>query len=405
MNQIGVIQGIEHKIGVWSDRLTETETDLSAQEAIISSPFAKQAELDAKTSRFNEVMSILNPKDEQVIGDEGDVQYQARKYLSDEATEFANDIDEWNRDGRPKGETFILGSTGDVLQGLGAIESDVYMLSDKINTIFREHPEITIKEIKSLPETLENPVLVLASKNAWEARENTRLAIFGMAKAQNGLPILAIFDLRPAENKVFLHDMQKVTSAYTKNKSPRAILNMIESSEVLYTDKEKTTSLLHSVGFQHAYSVERSDFIGNISYVDKTVNITGKKFSDIFTDTQHQQRTSPLTDREVLSIAASEVNVEGLTDGERDARAGAAAALFCSPPPCLSPDYTHNKCHGQYFYLISIISVPTTMSARPNAAFLLKCSLNTNAEKPMETRILSLSMGTTTLARPSCNAL
>lgn len=316
---IGVIQGIEHKIGVWSDRLTETETDLSAQEAIISSPFAKQAELDAKTSRFNEVMSILNPKDEQVIGDEGDVQYQARTHLSDKATEFANDIDEWNRDGRPKGETFILGSTGDVLQGLGAIESDVYMLSDKINTIFREHPEITIKEIKSLPEILENPVLVLASKNAWEARENTRLAIFGMAKAQNGLPILAIFDLHPAENKVFLHDMQKVTSAYTKNKSPRATLNMIESSEVLYTDKEKTTSLLHSVGFQHAYSVERSGFIGNISYVDKTVNITGKKFSDIFTDTQHQQRTSPLTDREVLSIAASEVNVEGLTDGERDA--------------------------------------------------------------------------------------
>lgn len=79
---IGVIQGIEHKIGVWSDRLTETETDLSAQEAIISSPFAKQAELDAKTSRFNEVMSILNPKDEQVIGDDGDVQYQSRDYLA-----------------------------------------------------------------------------------------------------------------------------------------------------------------------------------------------------------------------------------------------------------------------------------------------------------------------------------
>lgn len=145
-------------------RLTQTESDLAAQEAIIVSPFAKLAELDAKTSRFNEVMSILNPKDEQVIGDEGDVQYQARTHLSDEATEFANDIDEWNRDGRPKGETFILGSTGDVLQGLGAIESDVYMLSDKINTIFREHPEITIKEIKSLPEILENPVLVLASK-------------------------------------------------------------------------------------------------------------------------------------------------------------------------------------------------------------------------------------------------
>jgi hypothetical protein len=84
VNQIGVIQGIEHKIGVWSDRLTETESDLAAQEAIIAASFAKQAELDAKTSRFNEVMSILNPKDEQVVGDEGDVQYQARKPLDDE---------------------------------------------------------------------------------------------------------------------------------------------------------------------------------------------------------------------------------------------------------------------------------------------------------------------------------
>lgn len=80
---IGVIQGIERKIGVWSDRLTETESDLAAQEAIIAAPFAKQAELDAKTSRFNEVMSILNPKDEQVIGDDGDVQYQARPQRED----------------------------------------------------------------------------------------------------------------------------------------------------------------------------------------------------------------------------------------------------------------------------------------------------------------------------------
>ena len=316
---IGVIQGIEHKIGVWSDRLAETKSDLAAQEAIISSPFAKQAELEAKTSRFNEVMSILNPKDEQVIGDEGDVQYQARTHLSDEATEFANDIDEWNRDGRPKGETFILGSTGDVLQGLGAIESDVYMLSDKINTIFREHPEITVKEIKSLPEILENPVLVLASKNASGVHASTRLVVFGMVKAQNGLPIVAVFDLHPVENKVFLHDMQKVTSAYTKDGSPRANLNMIKSSEVLYADKEKTASLLHTVGFQYAYRIEQSGYVGSISYKNDQVKISGKKFSDIITDTQHQQRTSPLTDREVLSIAASEVNVEGLTDGERDA--------------------------------------------------------------------------------------
>lgn len=49
----------------------------------------------------------------------------------------------------------------------------------------------------------------------------------------------------------------------------------------------------------------------------------------------------------------------------------------------------------------SIISVPATISARPIADFFVSRSRNTSAEKPMDTRMLSLSMGTTTLARPS----
>ena len=46
----------------------------------------RQAELDRKTARFNEIMDILNPKEEQIIGDEEDaVQYQAREKLDDDA--------------------------------------------------------------------------------------------------------------------------------------------------------------------------------------------------------------------------------------------------------------------------------------------------------------------------------
>lgn len=50
------------------------------------------------------------------------------------------------------------------MQGLGAIESDIYMLSDKINTICKEHPEMSIDEIKKIPQILENPILILSSK-------------------------------------------------------------------------------------------------------------------------------------------------------------------------------------------------------------------------------------------------
>ena len=128
-------------------------------------------------------------RDRQTIAD--DEQEQSRAYLSDEAEAFREDIDNWDNSERPDGETFILGSTGNVFRGLGAIESDVYMLSDKVNTIFNDHPEMTIKEIKNLPEILENPVMVLASRNLGRGgQNNTRLTVFGMVKAQNGLPVM-----------------------------------------------------------------------------------------------------------------------------------------------------------------------------------------------------------------------
>ena len=75
-----VVEGIDSRIEAWNEALKETQADLAAQQKMIAEPFAKQAELDRKTARFNEIMDILNPKEEQIIGDEEDaVQYQARE--------------------------------------------------------------------------------------------------------------------------------------------------------------------------------------------------------------------------------------------------------------------------------------------------------------------------------------
>lgn len=79
---IGVIENLENRIQNWTNALEETKVDLAAQQKLIAEPFAKQAELEQKLSRYNEVMSILNPKEEQTIAD--DVQYQQRtKTLTD----------------------------------------------------------------------------------------------------------------------------------------------------------------------------------------------------------------------------------------------------------------------------------------------------------------------------------
>ena len=58
-----------------------------------------------------------------------------------------------------------------------------------------------------------------------------------------------------------------------------------------------------------------------------------------------------------------------------------------------------------YVQGISIISVPVVSSAKPIRAFLDSRSWKTMAENATVTRMLSLSIGTTTLAGPSCSAL
>lgn len=52
----------------------------------------------------------------------------------------------------------------------------------------------------------------------------------------------------------------------------------------------------------------------------------------------------------------------------------------------------------------SITSVPPVTSSRPRAARRVSFSWNTSPEKATVTNILSLSMGTTILAGPSCKA-
>ena len=200
-----------------------------------------------------------------------------RRYSID--PDFGGRIAAWDREGRPEGARFTLGSTGPVLQGLGAIESDIYMNGDKIRKILHDHPEMTLREIQRIPEILEDPVLVLKSRNAMRgARGNTRMVLFGSIKARDGRPILCVLDLRPREGGFLLDNMQKVTSAYTKDTNPTAF---VQNSDVMFLDKKRTTRLLSEIGFQMPISCNRSGYIGIIAYARDTVKLEGKPFSQV----------------------------------------------------------------------------------------------------------------------------
>lgn len=191
---------------------------------------------------------------------------------------FSENVRDWYEEGQSAGERFTLGSTGDVLQGLGAIESDVYMNGDKISRILSDHPEMTIEEIRKIPELLEDPVLILKSKGHGASKANSRVVLYGTMKAQNGEPVMAVLDLRPSENGFVLDDMQKVNSAYTK-KNPA---NFVAGSDVLYADKKRTVPLLRQFGLTiTSRELLRNGSIGSISYENGVVKLDGVPLSDV----------------------------------------------------------------------------------------------------------------------------
>lgn len=244
--------------------------DMAAQEA-----YGKDfAELEAIAKQWQAAFDAAERQAEKTktAAGEGDgVRYQIRM-------EYAQDIDEWAEDGRPDGETFVLGSTGPVLQGLGAIENDIFMESSKINKILVDHPEMTLEEIKSIPQILEDPVLVLKSRGRNAAGDNSRMVLFGTVKAQNGQPVMTVMDLRPRGKGFVIDDLQKVNSAYTK----KNLAAFIYDSEVLYADKKRTVPLLRLAGLTiTSQQLLRNGSIGSISYNGNNVNIKGVPFAEI----------------------------------------------------------------------------------------------------------------------------
>ena len=220
---------------------------------------------------------------------------------------FPDELDRWEKDGMPEGVEFTLGSTGPVLQGLGAIESDIYMSGDKIRTILdpdaqHPHPEMTAAEIKKIPQILEDPVLVLKSRGRGMRGENSRLAVFGLIKAKNGQPVMAVMDLRPREDGFLVDDMQKVNSAYTKDNAA----DFIRGSDVLFADKKRTIPLLRMTGLTIAsQQLLRNGYVGSIAYSGQRVKIEGVPFSSVVQegDTRFSVREAKITDRELLANA------------------------------------------------------------------------------------------------------
>ena len=349
---IGVIDGFETKRKNYSERLADLRTDMDAQETIISTPFARQAELEQKMARYNEVMAILNPKEEQTIAD--DEQEQSRAYLepSNRITRGMTDEERYeilkdrNISLDAKSQTSELNRIEELL-GHSSKNADLLTQTDRKKLfrkigeefgVFKEYENADIhlsfefsrsnlkeslskqkknytdfaKMLSCFGKVIESAVGIEVHNRNDEGYKydhtlkDTYVLVSAFEDGENIVPVkLEIKEFRDKKNSLYV----------------AIALESIKKDEVVKqgnTETGVTQSSRSSV-------ISIADLFAKINPIDESfLKYVPKQFLTQAPVTQaissqYQQRTNTLTDREVLQYAASELSMDKLTDGERDA--------------------------------------------------------------------------------------
>lgn len=220
---------------------------------------------------------------------------------------FYVEIDNW--DGKAE-KTFRVGKTSDILKSIGVRDTEIIWHSIKIAAILRKHTNMTKEVIKQVPKILENPIIVLASKNI-----DSRLAMFGTVTDSNGKPVTAILELQPTSRGGQVMDFSVIASAYGKDNAK----GLVESSGLVYIDpnKNRTESWLQGLGLQLPSDTTALGSVGRITYPDGKVKI------DSIPYTQYMQTGS----ENVNGKLSRRDSAEGLTKEEARAQAAAYTRL------------------------------------------------------------------------------
>ena len=258
------VEEISEAVTEWEREIVQTRKDMAEQEQLVTQPFAKQAELDQKRARYNEVMEILNPKEEQALDSvaEDDVQEQSRAYL--------------------KGKSSYINITQ---QEYRQIQED---RMSKYGSHFDEMPVIDFVYAHDILYVLEN-------------MDETH---FGVLERVN-----------PATNKTKADIIVEVF----KDGSIRDIQDY-RGRFTRMRNFQKLRSVYHSSSRNRGSSTVNAGLDTGTGNSSNRAGMLDRSLGDKAGDSeQNQQRTNTLTDREVLAMAASQVKVDDLTVAEKDA--------------------------------------------------------------------------------------
>lgn len=160
------------------------------------------------------------------------------KFSIDE--DFEANYDKWVQNGRRNDISLTVGRTSEALKSVGVKNQTITWDTSKINKTLKKHKYLNDGILKQIPDILENPVIVMQSKQS-----DSRITMFGEVYDGDGLPVMAVLELLPTnrEGTVVLDEI-KIASTHSRKtgnnpSSNSQTQNLINSSEILYIDPNK----------------------------------------------------------------------------------------------------------------------------------------------------------------------
>lgn len=348
-----IVSGLEDMIKNNEQILSDLRTDREAQAAIIEKPFSKQAELEEKRARFNEVMEILNPKEEQQLdsADEDLVQSQSREYLRGEIYESIQDGSTGKLDNSRIGRR---NETQNAQEQTSGSRENVQMVGGNSNS-GRGHLRGSKKALRNSEggrgqlnkhalEKLEGTVVVDVNGSPMLVYHATDVEFDTFEKGDIGFHFGNFAQAKERANQRNI-DSPRFVKAYLSIKNPiysqrdtmswranATALNLWSMDIITEKERDEVLSLwercddeynskaavclreiITSKGYDGIIYPNNFEGVGDSYIVFSDEQVIRENDDDI---QQYQQRRSTLTDREVLELAADEISVDGLTEGE-----------------------------------------------------------------------------------------
>lgn len=356
---IATVESISEKVKLWEHTIAETQADIIEQKKLIATPFAKQEELDQKRSRYNEVMAILNPKEEQSLDsvDEDKVQEQSRAYQEDDTRvqyqlrpvppvqpttdgwKRTKDTDEaksvfpnmWNiaaEESETRNPTQIASTVGTYRKIYDILEKEGF--TGKIldassglgigTQVGRDEYGFDVEDIEPYPGNGYIPMYTDYSALGKKYDVIISSAVLNvLPQDQRDALVVKMGEMLNEGGRMFITTRGKdvETLAKTGKNIHLGEMEWIETVKGSYqkgfTNPELILYLRDALGENFSVVPASRETGGKFN---NNTNVVVTKLSD---GVQYQQRTTTLTDREVLAIAADKLAESNLPEAERDA--------------------------------------------------------------------------------------